>query len=145
MKKTVRILAKFTYGLLGAGFLAAGAGALLVNTGLLPEAVRSALVESARNDPEALHVMQEFGSLLVLVGLMTFCFLRHYDRSRPFHWAVTTFWALMALVHWFDVRGPKPSVVGPLVNTVPFAWFALLGLMRLATEGGRKPGEAPHG
>jgi hypothetical protein len=137
MRTATRILTKLIYGLFGAGFLAAGASTLLVNTGILPEAVRSALVESARNDPETLHVLQEFGSLLVFVGLITLWFLQHYDRSLPFHWVTTIFWALIALVHWFDVRGPNPSVVGPLVTTVPFALFALLGVMRLATESDR--------
>jgi hypothetical protein len=79
--------------------------------------------------------MQEFGSLLVFVGLITFWFVRHYDRSWPFHWAMTLFWGLLALVHWFDVRGPVESVIGPAINTVPFGLFVLLGLLRLRSEG----------
>ena len=59
-------------------------------------------------------------------------------RSQSaFHWAMTTGWGLFALIHWFDVRGPMRSVAGPAVNTVPFAAFVVVGLLRLRTEGRR--------
>src|SRR5262245_56291566 len=99
--KTTRVLAKTCYGVFGTLFLAAGASVLLVNTGLLPDALRDAVGEESRGDLHMLHVMQEFGSLLVFAGLITFWFLRHYAQSQPFHWAMTAFWGLLALVHWF--------------------------------------------
>ncbi len=76
--------------------------------------------------------------------LITFWFLRHYEQSRPFHWAMTAFWGLIALVHWVDVRGPFTSVLDPLVNSIPFFLFVVLGLLRMATEGagGRAAGAA---
>jgi hypothetical protein len=136
-----RTLAKSLYGLFGALYLAAGASALLLNTGVLPDAVRDLILEVGRGDLNTLHIMQEFGSTLVFVGLVTFWFIRHYEVSRPFHWAMTVFWGLVALVHWFDVRGPVPSVVGPLINTVPFSLFVAVGLLRLRSEGGTDSGD----
>jgi hypothetical protein len=42
---------------------------------------------------------------------------------------MTTFWALFALVHWFDVRGPVRLDTGVLVNAIPFVLFLLVGLV----------------
>jgi hypothetical protein len=143
MKTAARVLAQSVYGVFGAGFLAVGASALLVNTGLLPEALRGAILDESQGNLDILHILQEFGALLVFAGLITFWFVWHYEQSQAFHWSLTAFWAFMALVHWFDVRGPEPSVVGPLVNTVPFMLFAVIGLLRTLTEGDRTaPGSA---
>jgi hypothetical protein len=149
MTTTTRVLAKSCYALFGTGLLVAGASALLVGSGLLPDAHRDAVVAESRGNRHTLHVGQEFGSALVFAGLITFWFLRHYEQSRPFHWAMTIFWGLFALVHWFDVRGPAPSAAGPLVTTIPFLLFVSVGLLRTAVEGdgGRagRPGPGPGG
>jgi hypothetical protein len=135
-----RTLAKALYALFGTLSLAAGGSVLLFRTGLLPPAVRDLLLGVARDDLNTLHVMQEFGSALVFVSLISFWFLRHYQQSRPFHWAMTAFLALFALVHWFDVRGPYPSATGPLLNSVPFALFFAVGLLRRQSEARVAPG-----
>ena len=131
----IRILTQSVYGLLGMLFLIAGGSVLLLGTGLLPAALRDLLIRLAHENDNTLHIMQEFSSLLVFVGLITLWFTRHYEASWPFHWAMTAFWGLIALVHWFDIRGPFPSVVGPAVNSVPFVLFVTLGLLRWGTEG----------
>jgi len=132
--KLTRAVAKSAYVVLGTVFLAAGASLLLVNSGLLPGMLREVIIEESRGDLNTLHIMQEFGSLLVFAGLITFWFLWHYEQSRPFHWAMTVFWGLFAMAHWFDVRGPFPSVGGPLLTTVPFILLLLIGLLRTRTE-----------
>jgi hypothetical protein len=144
MTKFTRILAMFVYGLMAAAFLAAGATTLLVNTGLLPEALRDIVVQFSQNNLGMLHVVQELGTLLVLVGLVTVWFIVHYEQSRFFHWALTTYWAIMAIIHWFNVSGPWESVVGPLINTVPFVVFLTIGLLREATERRAAGRVAPH-
>src|SRR5262249_15955337 len=123
------------YGLFGILYLVAGVSVLLYRTDLLPAAVRGLIDAISRDDLNTVHVMQEFGSFLIFAGLITFWFVRHYERSGPFHWAMTAFWGLFALIHWYDVRGPIASVTGPLVNTVPFALFAAVGLIRLRADG----------
>ena len=135
MTTFTRLLAKFVYAINAAAFLAAGASTLLVNMGLLPDALRDTVVQFSKGDLGVLHIVQELGSLLVLVGLVNLWFIVHYDRSRFFHWALTTYWAIMAVIHWFNVAGPNPSIVGPLVNTVPFVVFLTIGVFREVTEG----------
>jgi hypothetical protein len=128
-------LAKSLYVLLGGLFLAAGVSVLLLGTGLLPAPVRDILLDVGRHDENTLHIMQEFASLLVFAGLMTFWFVHHYDQSRPFHWAMTLFWGLIALVHWFDVRGGFEYGLGQVINSIPFGLFLAVGLLRQRTEG----------
>lgn len=129
-----RALATVVYVVLGTGFLVAGISVLLLGSGLLPAAVGDVLEGIGDNNPAALHIMQEFASLLVFAGLITFWFTWHYEKSQAFHWAMTTFWALIALVHWVDIREGLQSGIGPMINTIPFALFLLLGLMRLRAE-----------
>jgi hypothetical protein len=135
MTRTTRLVAKGIYALVGAAFLLAGAATLLVNTGLLPGGVRDIVVRFSQDNLEMLHIVQEFGSGLVLLGLLTFWFIRHYDDSWYFHWAMTAYWLLMAIIHWFHVASPEVSVAGGLINTIPFALFLAIGLLRMASEG----------
>jgi len=131
----VRLLAQSLYGLQSATFLVAGAAVLLLGTGLLPGLVRDAITDIGGGSSNTLHIMQEYGCLLVFIGLITLWFIRHYEASRPFHWAMTVFWGLMALIHWFDIRGSWESPAGPLINTVPFALFLVVGLLRETARG----------
>ncbi len=126
----VEAITKSLYGFSGVVLLLAGASVLLFETGLLPGAVGRAVSNAVHNDAGALHIVQEFGAFLVFVGLITLWFMRHYEQSRFFHWALTAAWALVALAHWFDVRGERHSSTSPLLNSVPFIIFLLLGLLR---------------
>ena len=137
------IAVKSLYGLVGTVFLLAGATILLFRTGLLPGSVSNLISDIAHHDANALHLLQEFSALLVFVGLITFWFIRHYEQSRAFHWAMTGFWGLIALVHWFDVREPVGSVVGLVVNTIPFALFFLVGLLRLTVGAAKSSSPMP--
>jgi hypothetical protein len=123
------ILAKSLYLLFGTLYLVAGIATLLFRTGVLPKAVKSVVLDAARGDLNAVHISQEFGSLLVFAGLITLWFARHYGQSLFFHWAMTAFWALFALVHWFDVRGPIRFDIGVLINSIPFLLFGITGLV----------------
>ena len=125
-----KTITKSLYGLFGTLFLVAGSGVLLLRTGLLPDSIRNIVLNEGNGDLNAVHILQEFSALLVFAGLMLFWAIRHYEQSLPFHWAMTTFWGLLALVHWFDARGLLQSVLGPLINTIPFVLFVLVGLLR---------------
>ena len=135
-----RALVRSFYAPVGGLFLVAGVGVLLFRTGLLPDAVRDRIEGLGRSDLNTLHIAQEFSSLLVFAGLISFWFVWHYDQSRAFHWAMTAFWGLVALVHWFDVRGSFQYGAGQVVNTAPFAVFAAAGLLRQASERRAGPG-----
>jgi hypothetical protein len=134
----VKGIIKFIYGFLAAVFLLAGAGIALLDTGLLPGGLSRALSDAAGGDAGALHIVQEFGAFLVFAGLITLWFVRHYEQSRFFHWALTAAFGLVALAHWFDVRGTRDSNIGPLVNSVPFVLFLVLGLLRRSSERARE-------
>jgi hypothetical protein len=133
----VRPIAKFVYGVVGAVFLIGGATVMLLHTGRLPDVVSNLVMNFAHGDPLAVHLIQEMASILIFVGLITFWFIRHYEQSGVFHWAMTTFWALFAVAHWFDGREGPRSVRGPMINTIPFAVFLLIGLLR-STSGSRR-------
>jgi hypothetical protein len=123
------MLARSLYVLFGFLYLASGTTVLLLRTGLLPAGVKDMLLEAARGDLNTVHISQEFGSLLVFAGLITLWFAYHYQQSLFFHWAMTTFWALFALVHWFDVRGPVRFDASVLINAIPFILFLSVGLV----------------
>jgi len=126
----IEAIAKFVYGFFGAVFLIVGATVMLLHTGLLPENIKNIVMDFAHGDSLAVHLIQEMASILVFAGLITFWFIRHYELSKAYHWAMTTFWALFALAHWFDGRDGPRSIDGPLINTIPFTLFLLIGLLR---------------
>jgi hydrogenase-4 membrane subunit HyfE len=134
MNASIRPIAKFLYGFFAAVFLIVGATVLLLRTDLLPAAVRSIVMNVAHDDMNTAHLIQEFGSMLVFAGLISVWFIRHYEQSKFYHWAMTTFWALFSLAHWFYVGGPLKSVSGPMINTIPFVLFAIVGLLRKSSE-----------
>ena len=129
-----RPLAKSLYGLVAAVFLVVGASVLSLRTGLLPDSARNVIIDIARGDLNALHLLQEFACIVVFAGLISIWFIRHYEQSKFFHWAMTTFWGLFALVHWFNVGGPPGSVTRPTINTIPFIVFVIVGLLRKRAE-----------
>src|SRR5262249_23026083 len=126
-------------GLFGTLYLAAGATVLLFRTGLLPDPVKQIIIDSTQGDLNSVHIVQELGSALIFIGLITFWFIWQYEQSNWFHWAMTTFWGLFALVHWFDVRGPFPSVAGPLINTIPYLLFTSIGLLTIRRQATSDP------
>ncbi|HLJ95445.1 MAG TPA: hypothetical protein VKU02_19870 [Gemmataceae bacterium] len=134
-----KMLARGLYGLVGVLFLLAGIGVLLLGTGLLPSAVSDLIRGISQDNPHTLHVMQEFASLLIFAGLIALWFFWHYERSWPFHLALTIFWGLIALVHWFDIRGSFQLGVGPVINMVPLGLFVVVGLLRKRSERWSKP------
>jgi hypothetical protein len=129
----IKAAAKFVYAIVGMTFLIGGGAVMLLHTGLLPESVKNLVISFAHGDPLAVHLIQELASILVFVGLITLWFIRHYEQSTVFHWAMTTFWALFALAHWFDGREGPRSMRGPIINTIPFVVFFLIGLLRTAS------------
>ncbi len=132
----IKAIAKLVYAIIGTIFLLGGGTVMLLHTGLLPDAVKNAVMNFAHGDSLAVHLIQEMASILVFVGLITFWFIRHYQQSKVFHWAMTTFWALFALAHWFDGREGPRSVRGPMINTIPFVVFLLIGLLRTGSDAG---------
>ena len=123
-------IARLLYGISAVVFLIVGASVLLLGSGLLPDSIKTFIMEITQGDRNSIHIIQELGSLLVFAGLISFWFVRHYERSKFFHWSMTIFWALFALVHWFVAGGPFHASRGAAINTIPFALFLIVGLLR---------------
>jgi hypothetical protein len=134
----VEPIAKSLYGFFGAAFLIVGATVMSLGSGVLPDAIRTIVIDIARGDLNAVHLLQEFGSMLVFAGLISIWFIRHYDQSSFFHWSMTAFWALFAIAHWFVAGGPFRAARGPAINTIPFVLFLVVGLLRKSNEGRRE-------
>lgn len=126
----INAIAKSVYSFFGALFLIVGASVMLLHTGLLPQFVKDLVMGFAHDDDLAVHLIQELSSILVFAGLISFWFIRHYEHSTAYHWAMTTFWALFSFAHWFDGREGPRSLTGPLINTIPLLVFLLVGLLR---------------
>jgi hypothetical protein len=134
----VKAIVRLFYVLFGALLLAVGVAALSLETGLLPAGAKETALNFAKGNADTLHVMQEYGTLLFFVGVITLWFARHYEQSGLFHWAMTATLALHSFAHWLDVRGER-ALLGPVINTVPFALFLVVGLLRLAAREKQKP------
>lgn len=130
MTMKIKAITRVVYGVFGAAYLLVGITVFAAGSGLLPEPLHGVVMRVGQGDVKTLHIIQEFGAFLVFIGLMTFWFMRHYDQSQTFHLAMTIAWGLIALAHWFDVRGTRDSVIGPIINSIPFLLFAALGLLR---------------
>ena len=136
----VRVVTRSLYVLLGTILFLGGTGVLLLGTGLLPIPVQDLILAIGENNLNTLHLMQEYATLLVLVALLTFWFVKHYEMSRPFHWAMTVFWGLIAIVHWFDPRGEFHYGVAEAITSAPFVLFVAVGLLRERSERRTRPG-----
>ncbi|MFN2510214.1 MAG: hypothetical protein ABR568_02075 [Pyrinomonadaceae bacterium] len=134
MTMRTEAITKVVYGIFAAAYLLVGITVFAAGTGLLPEALHGVVMRVGHGDVETLHIIQEFGAFLVFIGLITFWFMRHYDQSRTFHLAITIAWGMIALAHWFDVRGSRESLIGPVINSIPFLLFAVLGLLHRKSE-----------
>jgi hypothetical protein len=130
----IKAITRVLYGVFAAAYLLVGITVVAAGMGLLPEPLHGVVMRVVHGEVDTLHIIQEFGAFLVFIGLISFWFIRHYDQSRTFHLAMTLAWGLIALAHWFDVRGSRDSVIGPIINSIPFILFAALGLLRRKSE-----------
>jgi hypothetical protein len=130
------------YGVTGGVFLLAGTSVLLLGTGFLPAPIHDLIYDIGDANPSALHILQEFGSLMIFAGLITLWFTVYDPASRGFHCAITAFWALFALVHWVDIHGTFKADLGAVIQTIPVALFVALGLLRELAAGTAAPATA---
>jgi hypothetical protein len=130
LRRIVDIVTRGVYALLGGFYLSLGIAVLLLGTGLLPAWAHDRIFEIGQNNPFTMHLIQETGTLWVLVGMLLFWFMRHYDQSVKFHWAITFYLSLDAFVHWFSAYGKFENEPRAIINAIPFFLFLVLGLLR---------------
>lgn len=122
---------KFLYGLSGLLFLSAGTSLVLYKTDLLPAAIEEMILNTAENRDRSLHLLQEFGALMVFAGLLSFWYIKDYVHSGKFHAAMIVYWALMSVIHWTDALSSGNSLLFPAINSVPLLLFTVTGVMRI--------------
>jgi len=130
LQRGVTIATRIVYGLFGAFYLILGVTVLLLGTGVLPVWLHDRIFEIGHHTPDTMHLIQETGTLWVLVGMLLIWFTRQVDRSATFHWAFTFFLALDGWVHWFTAYGTFENEPRAIINAIPFAVFLVLGLLR---------------
>jgi len=128
IKRIIDIFTRVIYVLAGTYYLLVGFVVILLGTGLLPAGIHDLIVEAGQNNPKTLHLIQEIGTLWVLVGMLLFWFAWHLSNS--FHWAMTFYLSLDAFVHWFNADGQFEHKPRALFNAIPFLVFLILGLLR---------------
>lgn len=126
----MKTFTKLLYAFFGLLFLSAGAALVSYKSGILPVNLETRIFHAAENNLNSLHLLQEFGALMVFAGLLSFWFIKDYEQSKKFHIAMTVFWALMAIIHWTDVLHSGAPLVYAFINTVPLLLFAVTGVMR---------------
>ena len=141
MQRVIEIITRSVYALSGALYLLLGVVVLLLGTGILPERVHDMVFEMGKSDPFTMHLIQETGTLWVLVGMLFVWFARHYAHSLRFHWAVVFYLALDAWVHWFNAYGAFEHEPRAVINAIPFFAYLLLGVLRNVYE--NAPAAAP--
>jgi hypothetical protein len=128
MRRILDIVTRIIYVLAGTYYLLLGIVVLLLGTGLLPVWVHDRIFAMGQNNPDTLHLIQEIGTLWVLVGILVFWFAWHL--SDRFYWAMTFYLSLDAFVHWFSAYGKFENNLRALINAIPFFLFLVLGLLR---------------
>jgi hypothetical protein len=122
------------YGLLGVLYVVIGAGAMLVPTGWLPESFSPDALVGETPSPFVGHLMQEFGTVVIAVGLVFLWRASRREFSRAFHWAMTVYFCLDSLIHWVGPDGPIGSGPRGITNSILPAMMLLLGILELGTS-----------
>ena len=113
-------------------FLIAGAFAIVFGavTLISPSTLHS---EAGRSLP-FMHNLREQGAAIIFGGLMMLWCGFNYERSRLVHYFLTFFTLLLSAIHWYDYSIGYLPLISPIYNTVPFAVFASLALLRVQNQ-----------
>ena len=100
-------------------------------TGWLPQSVVDNFLGSEMQGPSVEHLLQEFGTVVLALGLVFLWCARRQEQSRRFHWAMTFYFLLDALIRWVGPDGVIGSWQRGIVNSIPLTILLLLGLLQL--------------
>jgi hypothetical protein len=124
-------ITRVVYGLLGVIYLVIGIGALLAPAGGLPDKwAGDFLISEMRSDFVA-HLLQEFGTVVLVVGCTFLLLARRKEVSIGIHWALTLYFLADAVIHWISPDGSMNSWSRGIINSIPFAIMLLLGVVHL--------------
>jgi len=106
---TLRTLTRAVYALLGVLYLLVGVGSIALPAGWIsPRWVGddvAALYAAAPPESFLNHLTQEFGTLMIAVGLVFLWQARREEPSRSLHWLLTLYLVLDSSIHWVGPQG----------------------------------------
>ena len=120
MKTATRII----YGINGTGFLLLGIVLLLGSPRWISDPL-GIQVTSAALPKVLLHNFKEAGCLVLFASLLCLWHTEKYEDRQAFHWSMTFFWFLMAIVHTVEtIRSGSPAVYA-IVNGIPLIAYLI--------------------
>ena len=122
---------RVAYCVIGILYVVIGMGSMLLPAGWLPQGLANNIPAGEIASAFVGHLLQEFGTVVLGLGLMFLWRANRKDHSPVFHWAMTFYLMLDALIHWVGPQGPIGSWTRGIVNSIPFAVMLLLGLLQL--------------
>ena len=130
---TLRSLTKAVYALLGVLYLLVGVGSIALPAGWIsPRWLGddvAALYLAATPESFLNHLTQEFGTLVIAVGLVFLWQARRDEPSRSLHWLLTLYLVLDSSIHWVGPQGLIGSLQRGLINSIPPLVLLILGLL----------------
>jgi len=135
LNRTTRV----AYGLLGILYVCLGVGSMLLPIGWLPGGVADKLLAGETLNPFVEHLLQEFGTVVLALGLVFVWAASRKEYSGMFHWAMTFYFSLDALIHWVGPQGLIGSWPRGITNSIPFAVMLLVGVLQLRASGQMRP------
>jgi hypothetical protein len=124
-------ITRIVYALLGILYVLVGAGSMLLPTGWLPQSLGNNILAGEVPTPFFEHLLQEFGTVVLALGFVFLWYANRKEQSRGFHWAMTFYFSLDALIHWVGPEGLIGSWSRGIVNSIVFAVMLVLELLQL--------------
>jgi len=138
----LRTVTQVVYALLGALYVLAGAGGMVLPLGWVSPSWAGAdavpVYAAAAPDSYLNHLTQEFGTLAIAVGFVFLWQARRLEHSRSLHWLLTLYLVLDASIHWVGPQGLIGSLQRGLVNSTPPLVFLILGVLWLRADRHRR-------
>ena len=69
--------------------------------------------------------------MVLALGFVFVWYANRKEHSHSFHWVMTFYFALDALIHWIGPEGFIGSWPRGIANSIPLAALLLLGLLQL--------------
>jgi uncharacterized protein YjeT (DUF2065 family) len=138
---TVNKITRIVYGLLGMLYVLIGVGSMLLPTGWLPQRLADDVLAGETPSSFVRHLLQEFGTVVLALGCVFLWYASRKEQSRSFHWAITFYFSLDALIHWVGPEGLIGSWQRGITNSIPLVVMLLLGVLQLMTS--RRIQESP--
>ena len=132
---TLKPITRIVYSLLGVLYVVIGLGSMLLPAGWLPRRFSDIFLVGETPSPFFEHLLQEFGTVVLALGVVFLWRASRKQYSASFHWMMTAYFALDALIHWVGPDGVIGSWRRGVANTIPLVVMLLVGLLQRKATG----------